>query len=314
MKRRRVRRKKRELELLRTADQRNHLKEFIRRGDLAETKRLLDAHPDFLGSDLWPLAIFQAKSVEMTRLLLDRGLRPDECTAPRKPLHLAVYQCLPDIVDLLIERGADVNLRNPLDETPLELLDAYEPRPVGDPEAARIRKALRDAGAKDDLYTVIRAGEVEELRALLKADPSLARADNSLGGPLFVAARSGRVEVTKLLLEYGADPNTVNSAGNTPLWFAAQSPARPASDRIAVMKLLLDAGADLHARCEDGTTALHFAAWRGPAEVVRFLLSKGADRSLTNDHGATPLQHAMEWCASEDKEEIVRLLEEARSS
>jgi ankyrin repeat protein len=304
--------KKRELELLRTADQRNHLKEFIRRGDLDEAKRLFDAHPDFLGVDLWPLAIFQGKSVEMTRLLLDRGLHPDECTAPRKPLHLAVYQCLPDIVDLLIERGADVNLRNPLDETPLELLDAYEPRPIGDPDAARIRKALREAGAKDDLYTVIRAGEVEELRALLKADPSLARADNSLGGPLFVAARSGRVEVTKLLLEYGADPNKVNSAGNTPLWFAAQSPARPASDRIAVMKLLLDAGADLHARCEDGTTALHFAAWRGPVEVVEFLLSRGARAWMTDDKDRTPKDHAVQMSNSPDKDAIIRLFSEVR--
>ena len=304
--------KKRELELLRHADQRGRLKECIRQGDLVETKRLLDAHPDFLGIDLWPQAIFQAKSVDMTRLLLDRGLSPDECTAPRKPLHLAVYQCLPDIVDLLIERGADVNLRNPLDETPLELLDAYEPRPIGDPEAARIRKALRDAGAQDDLYTVIRAGEVEELRALLKADPSLARADNSLGGPLFVAARSGRVEVTKLLLEYGADPNRVNSKGNTPLWFAAQSPARPASDRIAVMKLLLDAGADLHARCEDGTTALHFAAWRGPVEVVEFLLSRGARAWMTDDRDRTPKDHAVQMSNSPDKDAIIRLLSEVR--
>lgn len=301
-----------ELAIVGSLDGTEQLKQAILRKDEKEAARLLDERPALMNPSLWPHAIFQAKSVEMTRLLLDRGLHPDECTAPRKPLHLAVYQCLPDIVDLLIERGANVNLRNPLDETPLELLDAYEPRPMGDPDAARIRKSLRDAGAKDDLYTFIRAGEVEMLRKMFDADPTLARADSSLGGPLFVAARSGRVEVVRLLLAFGADPNKVNSKGNTPLWFAAQSPARPASDRIAVMDLLLEAGADLHKRCEDGTTALHFAAWRGPVEVVEYLLSRGARPWTTDDKDRTPKDHAVQMSNSPDKEKIVRLFSGVR--
>lgn len=304
--------KKRELELVRNADQRAHLMDSIRRGDIPETKRVLEEHPEFLGIDLWPIAIFQARSLEMTQLFLDRGLNPDECTAPRKPLHLAVYQCLPDIVELLLERGADANLRNPLGETPLDLLDAYEPRPVGDPDSVRIRTALVAAGAEEDIYTVIRAGDSSRLRDLLEADPSLARADSELGGPLFVAARSGRPDAARLLLEGGADPDKVNSMGNTPLWFAAQSPARPAENRIAVMKLLLEAGADINRRCEDGTTALHFAAWRGPVGVVEFLLSQGARSWTADDQEKSPADYAREKSLAADKEEIVRLFSEVR--
>ncbi len=110
----------------------------------------------------------------------------------------------------------------------------------------------------------------------------------------------------------GADPNKVNSKGNTPLWFAAQSPARPASDRIAVMGLLLDAGADIHKRCEDGTTALHFAAWRGPVEVVEYLLSRGARFWVTDDKDRTPKDHAVQMSNSPDKEKIIRLFSEVR--
>ncbi|CAN5396688.1 hypothetical protein BH09VER1_BH09VER1_08590 [soil metagenome] len=298
----------RELVILRSLDHAEQLKTAILREDEGEVTRLLDVHPDLLAPTLWPLAIFQAKSLAITRLLLDRSLNPDECSAPRKPLHLAVYQCLPDIVDLLLERGADATLLNPLGERPLDLLDAYEPRPVGDPDARRIRKALLAAGSLDDLFTVIRAGEVEPLREMLEADPSLAQVDSELGGPLFVAARSGRVEMAKLLLEAGADPNKVNSKGNTPLWFAAQSPARPVSDRIAVMKLLLDAGADLHRRCENGSTALHFAAWRGPVEVVEFLLANGARGWVPDDRGKTPRYDAEERSVAPDKEAIVKRL------
>lgn len=305
------REKTRELELIRSADQRGRLIEFIRSGEIDETRRLLEQRPEFLGIDLWPDAIFQAKSLPMTRLLLDLGLHPDKCSAPRKPLHLAVYQYLPEIVEALIAAGADVNFRNSLGETPLSLLDAYEPRPLGDPDAARIRAALVQGGAQEDFYTLIRAGDMALLREMLATDPSLARADSDLGGPLFVAARSARAEVVSLLLDYGTNPNKVNQAGNTPLWFAAQSPALPVSARIAVAKLLLEAGADIHHRCEDGTTALHFAAWRGPVEIVEFLLRNGARSGVVDDQGRTPLDHARRSEAP-GKETIIRLFSEVR--
>lgn len=297
-----------ELAILRSLDATEKIKAALRREDADTVNRLLDAQPELLTPVLWPEAIFRGKSPSMTKLLLDRGLNPDECTAPRKPLHLAVYQCLPDVVELLIKHGADVNLRNPLDETPLDLLDAYEPRPVGDPDSARIRQALRKAGAQDDFYSVIRAGELSRVREMLEQDPALARSDSSLGGPLFTAARSGRAEIVAALLEFGADPNKTNNKGNTPLWFAAQSPARPASNRIAVMKILLNAGADIDQRCENGTTALHFAAWRGPAEVVEFLLSQGASDGIADERNKTPLDHAKEMGISADREDIIRLL------
>ncbi len=90
-----------ELAIVGSLDGTERLKQAILRKDEKAASRLLDERPDLMNPSLWPHAIFQAKSVELTRLLLDRGLNPDECTAPRKPLHLAVYQCLPDIVELL---------------------------------------------------------------------------------------------------------------------------------------------------------------------------------------------------------------------
>lgn len=288
------------------------LKAALLAEDATAVSRLLDAHPALLTPALWPIAIFQAKSLAMTRLLLDRGLNPDECSAPRKPLHLAVYQCLPDIVELLIARGADVHLRNPLGETPLELLDAYEPRPVGDPDSARIRQALLQAGARDDLFTLVRAGETDLIRQLLQNDPELIRTKTDGSTALYFAARSGRVEVARLLLEFGAAPDPGNDVANTPLWFAAQSPARPASHRIAIMKMLLTAGADINRRCEDGSTALHFAAWRGPVEVVEFLLSQGAKSGMLDDNEKGPIDYARMAEDSPDKTAIVKLLTEAR--
>lgn len=297
-----------ELALLLPLDRKSQLKEAIRGEDIGEASRLLDAFPDLLNIDLWPAAVYQARSLPMTRLLADRGLNVNRCSAPRKPLHLAAYQCLPDIVAFLIERGADVNLRNPLGETPLELLDAYQPRPVGDPDAKRIREMLLQAGAHDDIFAAVRSGEVEAVRAMIDLEPEALRSPSSIGGPLFAAARSGRVEAARLLIERGADVDEANDRKNTPLWFACQSPA-PANDRVRVAQLLLDAGADANRRCEEGSTALHFAAWRGPAEMVELLLSRGAHNWIADDKGKLAVDIARESEAS-DKEAIVRLLAE----
>jgi peptide-methionine (S)-S-oxide reductase len=295
-----------EKRLLASLDGRRQIIQTIRDGDVAAVGELLDARPDLLTPELWPPAIFEAKSYGITKLLLDRGLNPDLCSAPRKPLHLAVCQYLPEIVELLIERGADVNQLNPLGERPLDLLDAYEPRPVGDPDARRIFAALVAAGAKADIQAVVRTGDVQRVKEMLDADPALVHATQPWP-PLFSAARSGRFDVAKLLIERGADVNARNDKGNTPLWFACQSPAN-AEDRIAVARLLLESGARVRETCEDNSTALHFAARRGPVAMVELLIRHGAREWQGDKNGKRAIDYARDGVAA-DKPAIVELLD-----
>ena len=186
-----------------------------------------------------------------------------------------------------------VNQRNSLGETPLGLLDAYEPRPVGDEDARRIRSLLLRWGAQDDLFSLARAGDLDTLSKLLDETPKLmlARSDETGFTLLATAARSGRPAVAGLLIERGAPVDAANEQDNTPLWFACQSSAR-AADRIAVAEKLLEGGAEVDRRCEEGTTALHFAAWRGPVGMVELLLSRGATKSVADNLGRTALAHA----------------------
>lgn len=296
-----------EITLLRSLDRRGKIRQACEGGDLLNVSRMLDESGELASPELWPAVIFRARSLDLTRLLLDRGLSPDECPAPRKPLHLAVYQCLPDIVELLLERGADPNQLNPLGERPIDLLDAYEPRPIGDPDAQRIRAAMLQAGATEDVHSAVRAGDLNGVRQMLDADPSLLESQ-APWPPLFSAARSGRAEMARLLLACGADVNARNDKGNTALWFACQSSA-PAEDRIAVAKVLIEAGAHVRDACEDGSTALHFAAWRGPVAMVELLIRHGAKEWQQDHQGKKPVDYARGNGVSADKGAIIELLD-----
>jgi len=90
--------------------------------------------------------------------------------------------------------------------------------------------------------------------------------------PLPMAAESGDAALIETLLKAGAAVDATNDSGTTPLMIAA------ASGNTAAVNALLAHGADVNAREKTyGQTALFFAGGRNRADVVRLLLSKGAD-------------------------------------
>jgi hypothetical protein len=79
------------------------------------------------------------------------------------------------------------------------------------------------------------------------------------------------IDMTKLLLSHGADPNAKTSLSRwTPLHIAAWH------DHIPQAKLLLDAGAALEAVTADGLTPLHYAVCYDNDEMIRLLIERGA--------------------------------------
>ena len=101
--------------------------------------------------------------------------------------------------------------------------------------------------------------------------------------PTCWAAYKGRLEVLKVLLEAGADPNTADGNGNCPLHWAATRGFK------STAQLLLDSGADIDKTDKRGQTPLYWAARIGHTDVVRMLLNAGADPNKRNLRGESPL-------------------------
>jgi ankyrin repeat protein len=141
-----------------------------------------------------------------------------------------------------------------------------------------------------DVFDAAALGRVDELEALLDADPDDRDAVSEDGfTPLHLAAFFGHLRVTELLLNRGAscDPVSTNALAVQPINSAA------ANSHEVVVHLLLDHGADADATMSDGYRPLHAAAHNDRPAMVRLLLERGADPNARNELGETPADVAV---------------------
>lgn len=259
----------------------------------------------------------------------------------------------------------------------------YKSAPSDDLERLRylldLRVPVSDGGelGRTLLIEACRAGDPDRVRLLLErgasaeADPALAdamprmpempwdallaKSDAPRGQimhfaiPIFAAAESGSSDCARLLLDAGADPNTRDDAGRTPLMKARSD---------GVVRTLVGAGADLHARSSRGRDVLdellydadsdleregvlaaaramldlgvevatpdaarrgrlHNAVFNQNPEAVEFLLQNGVNAKESDGSRRTPL-HQICWYGQHEDEElngacerIIRLLVES---
>ena len=111
------------------------------------------------------------------------------------------------------------------------------------------------------------------------------------------AIRSDDMGAVQQMLKNGADVNSKDKSGTTPLMYAA------AVGSARMMRVLIDAGADVNAKNNGESTALLWAT--GNAEKVRLLIEKGADVNVRSKYGRTPLAVA---AAQAGNQEVVRML------
>ena len=115
---------------------------------------------------------------------------------------------------------------------------------------------------------------------------------------LMNGATTGDVHKIKHLIENGANANTSDSTGLTPLMAASHS------GKVEILELLLETGVPIDAKDSSGYTALMFSCNAGQLPCARFLIEKGANVDEVDNNGSTPIM----FCAQHGYNDIVRLL------
>ncbi len=151
------------------------------------------------------------------------------------------------------------------------------------------------------LFEAVARGDLDEVKRLVAKGADVNSVDQWGNTPLHWAAIYGHAVVVDHLVAHGADVKAVNLWGTTALHRAA------AMGDAAIVEHLVAHSADVNdvnAVGQLGNTPLHCAALFGRDEIVRLLVAKGADVNAVNQDGDTPLQLA----AKNGNEAIARFL------
>ncbi|TGO41611.1 hypothetical protein BHYA_0019g00420 [Botrytis hyacinthi] len=272
------------------------LQQAVIRGQMNIVELLLErgAEVNYKGQYRIPLVIASSRGqLNMVELLLDKPIS----------LMLAAYFGNKNITQLLLEKGAEIDCRDLINQTPLMAAVLHGHRNV-------VGLLLEN---NDEVYCVDFNDETPIMKAIAGGYASIASLllgkgarfdceEDIFGTVLLEASQFGRKKMARFLLQNGVNANLRDKNGLylgwTPLMHAAES------GHEATVKLLLENGAEINAKCHNGSTALYRATIQGHKTIVDFLLGRSGKVDLLIEFGYDVLLGAV----SRDNEAVVAIL------
>jgi uncharacterized protein len=272
------------------------------------------------------MAVARTGNVEAAQVLLNHHATVDvrEKWGGQTALMWASARRHPEMMQLLISRGADVNARS---------IDRDYQRHV----TAEGRPKSLDSGGFTPLLYAARENCGACVEVLLKNKADIDLPDPDGVSPLLLAIMNANWDVAKQLIVAGADVNEWDIYGEAPLLTAVDLRNRIDGGRasidptnttrgLAIANLLLERGADPNMQLlfkpanvrggsttfTRGATPLIRAATNGDLEVVKILLAHGADATLYMADRQTPIHAVLAGRATEPQAlELIKVLQKA---
>jgi ankyrin repeat protein len=270
------------------------------------------------------LAVARTGNVEAAQILLQHGATVDakEKWGGQTPLMWASARRHPQMMELLIANGADVNARS---------IDRNYQRHI----QAEGRPKSLDSGGLTPLLYAARENCIACVDVLLEHKADINLPDPDSVSPLLVAIMNANWDLAKRLIEAGADVNQWDIYGETPLLTSIDLRTRIDGGRasidppntakgIDIVKLLLARGADPNMQLffqpanvrgvvyTRGVTPLIRAAVNADAEALKLLLEHGADATVQTADRQTAIHAVLAGRAPEPQAlEMIRVLQKA---
>lgn len=237
---------------------------------------------------------------ELVQFMIEQGADPNASRHGTTPAWQAASRGHAEVLGILLEAGVDPNV--PVRRGNLLLNEAADSRSL-DAVAVLLEAGARVDSADADGRTALHAASQRDAHRaaelLLSAGAPLDLGDRFGYTPLHLGFLRGHTAAVALM-EAGAPVNARAGSGVTPLHLAA---LHGSADGV---EALLNHEADPRIATPAGTTPLHLAALNGHLDCAELLLAAGADAGAADAHGRTPLHDA---ATSGNAELIHRLLD-----
>ena len=248
---------------------------------------------DFYNKQTPLLEAIYARHPKMVQMLLEYGAQPDSDL-----LMKAAEFGTSEIVQLLLERGADVNSKNALHkaviagntDTATLLLD----------HGASVNITARDS--ENALHKAAGSGKVEMVQILIEHGANINAVSCDDVTAWHKAAASGHLDIVQLLIQHGASINVKSKNGVTPLHKSVRS------GNEELVKMLIKEGADINSADFRGAVPILIAVSEKQNNIARLLLSFGASVNTADVNGNSVLHQAI---MSGSKELVLQILKES---
>jgi ankyrin repeat protein len=304
------------------------MSEAAANGNTTIIEKLLNAgaDPNSTGPDGMTalMVIARGTNVKAAKILLDHHANVNAAEQQKKQTALmwAAAQNQPEMVKLLVTRGADVNARALVNPTATALFSTATPAEWLSNVTTEPRATYRTPGGLTPLLYATREGCLECIRALVEGGANIDLQDPEGVTPLVMAITNMHFDAAAYLIKSGANVDKWDWWGRSPVYCAvdvntlphggrADRPSLDETTGLQVIEMLLNAGANPNLQLKllppyrnvgadrgvdgmltIGATPLLRAAKALDAPAIELLVKHGANPNLPNMRGTTPVMAA----------------------